>query len=84
MVHCKSIPGIDTVHKDIDIVVIRENTEGEYSGLEHEGVPGEIETVIGEKPFSLLILPFVLCPRCGGVIKDYNERKVTENCQICF
>lgn len=40
VVHCKSIPGIDTVHKDIDIVVIRENTEGEYSGLEHEGVPG--------------------------------------------
>lgn len=41
MVHCKSIPGLDTVHKDVDIVVIRENTEGEYSGLEHEGVPGE-------------------------------------------
>ena len=41
VVQCKSIPGLDTVHKDIDIVVIRENTEGEYSGLEHEGVPGE-------------------------------------------
>ena len=23
-------------HKDVDIVIIRENTEGEYSGLEHE------------------------------------------------
>ena len=31
---------METRHKDIDIVVIRENTEGEYSGLEHEGVPG--------------------------------------------
>lgn len=40
VVHCKSIPGLDTVHKDVNIVVIRENTEGEYSGLEHEGVPG--------------------------------------------
>ena len=30
-------------HKDVDIVVIRENTEGEYSGLEHESVPGVVE-----------------------------------------
>lgn len=40
VVYCKSIPGVKTRHEDIDIVVIRENTEGEYSGLEHEGVPG--------------------------------------------
>lgn len=40
MVLCKSLPGVQTRHEDIDIVVIRENTEGEYSGLEHEGVPG--------------------------------------------
>jgi isocitrate/isopropylmalate dehydrogenase len=40
VVQCKSIPGVETRHKDVDIVVIRENTEGEYSGLEHEGVPG--------------------------------------------
>lgn len=40
VVYCKSLPGVKTRHEDIDIVVIRENTEGEYSGLEHEGVPG--------------------------------------------
>lgn len=40
VVLCKSLPGIMTKHGDVDIVVIRENTEGEYSGLEHEGVPG--------------------------------------------
>ena len=40
MVLCKSLPGVQTRHEAIDIVVIRENTEGEYSGLEHEGVPG--------------------------------------------
>lgn len=33
---CKSFPGFETRHKDIDFVVIRQNTEGEYSGLEHE------------------------------------------------
>ena len=45
VVYCKSIPGVKSRHQDIDIVVIRENTEGEYSGLEHEGVPGKLETV---------------------------------------
>jgi isocitrate dehydrogenase (NAD+) len=32
----KSIAGIKTVYEDVDLVTIRENTEGEYSGLEHE------------------------------------------------
>ncbi|KJH49908.1 putative isocitrate dehydrogenase, NAD-dependent [Dictyocaulus viviparus] len=31
--------------KDIDIVLIRENTEGEYSGLEHETLPGIIQSI---------------------------------------
>jgi isocitrate dehydrogenase (NAD+) len=29
----------------LDLVLIRENTEGEYSGLEHETVPGVIESL---------------------------------------
>jgi isocitrate/isopropylmalate dehydrogenase len=33
---CKSMPGYPTRHKDVDLAIIRENTEGEYSGLEHE------------------------------------------------
>jgi isocitrate dehydrogenase (NAD+) len=33
VVHGYSIPGINTRHSGLDIVVIRENTEGEYSGL---------------------------------------------------
>ena len=37
LVHAFSIPGVKTRHEDIDIVIVRENTEGEYSGLEHEG-----------------------------------------------
>ena len=32
----KSIEGIKTVYDNVDLVTIRENTEGEYSGLEHE------------------------------------------------
>ena len=45
VVHSYSIPGVKTRHKNLDIVVIRENTEGEYSGLEHEVYPGVIESV---------------------------------------
>uniref|UniRef100_A0A158P6R5 Isocitrate dehydrogenase [NAD] subunit, mitochondrial n=1 Tax=Angiostrongylus cantonensis TaxID=6313 RepID=A0A158P6R5_ANGCA len=45
ILHCVSIPTIPTRHKDIDIVLIRENTEGEYSGLEHETLPGIIESI---------------------------------------
>ena len=36
VIQCKSLPGVTTRHNDIDIVIIRENTEGEYSSLEHE------------------------------------------------
>ena len=32
---CKSIEGFETPYKNVDIVTIRENTEGEYSGIEH-------------------------------------------------
>jgi len=45
ILHCVSIPSVPTRHKDIDVVLIRENTEGEYSGLEHESVPGVIESI---------------------------------------
>lgn len=32
---CKSIDGFKTPYDDVDLVTIRENTEGEYSGIEH-------------------------------------------------
>ncbi len=36
VIRCKTSPVVPTRHSDIDILVIRENTEGEYSSLEHE------------------------------------------------
>jgi isocitrate dehydrogenase (NAD+) len=41
----KNIPGYETRHKGIDLCIIRENTEGEYSGIEHQSVPGVVESV---------------------------------------
>ncbi|XP_030224110.1 isocitrate dehydrogenase [NAD] subunit gamma, mitochondrial isoform X3 [Gadus morhua] len=43
VMHCQSLPGVKTRHRNIDIMIIRENTEGEYSSLEHESVPGVVE-----------------------------------------
>lgn len=45
VIHCQSQPGVRTRHKDIDIYLIRQNTEGEYSCLEHESVDGVVESL---------------------------------------
>lgn len=45
ILHCVTIPTVPSRHSGIDIVLIRENTEGEYSGLEHETVPGIVESI---------------------------------------
>ncbi|KAJ5500559.1 hypothetical protein LT330_002003 [Penicillium expansum] len=41
----KNIPGYETRHKNVDLCIIRENTEGEYSGLEHQSVNGVVESL---------------------------------------
>lgn len=41
----RSMPGIKTRFEDVDLIVIRENTEGLYSGLEHTVVPGVVESL---------------------------------------
>lgn len=41
----RSLPGIKTRYDDVDLIVIRENTEGLYSGLEHTVVEGVVESL---------------------------------------
>src|SRR5918996_1481766 len=47
----KSIPGLRTRYENVDLIVVRENTEDLYSGLEHIVVPGVVESlkIITEK-----------------------------------
>jgi isocitrate dehydrogenase (NAD+) len=47
----RSLPSIKSRFENVDIVVVRENTEGLYSGIEHEVVPGVMESlkIITEK-----------------------------------
>ncbi|XP_060075423.1 isocitrate dehydrogenase [NAD] subunit gamma, mitochondrial-like [Ylistrum balloti] len=67
VVWCKSLPGVPTRHKDIDILLIRENTEGEYSNLEHENVPGVVE--------SLKIITAEKSTKIAKYAFDYAQQK---------
>jgi isocitrate dehydrogenase (NAD+) len=40
-----SLPGVKTPYRDVDLVVVRENTEGLYSGQEHVVGPGVVESL---------------------------------------
>ncbi|KAI8871186.1 hypothetical protein GQ42DRAFT_144950 [Ramicandelaber brevisporus] len=42
---CKSIEGYKTPYDNVNTVLIRENTEGEYSGIEHEIVDGVVQSI---------------------------------------
>ena len=69
----RSLPGVQTRHENVDLVIIRENTEGLYSGLEHEVVPGVIE--------SLKIFTETACTRIAEyafmLARRDGRRKVT-------
>ncbi|KAL2061802.1 hypothetical protein VTL71DRAFT_7180 [Oculimacula yallundae] len=42
---CRSIAGYKTPYDGVDTVLIRENTEGEYSGIEHIVVDGVVQSI---------------------------------------
>jgi isocitrate dehydrogenase (NAD+) len=41
----KNLPGVKSRYENVDLVIVRENTEGLYSGIEHEVVPGVVESL---------------------------------------
>lgn len=67
------LPNIKTRHKNIDIIIVRENLEGEYSGIEHEVYPGVFE--------SLKVITRDKAMRCANFAFDYalkaGRKKVT-------
>ncbi|VDK30198.1 unnamed protein product [Anisakis simplex] len=74
VVHIRTFDGIKTRHnKKLDFIIVREQTEGEYSSLEHELVPGVIE--------CLKIMTRTKCDRIAKFAFDYatkhGRRKVT-------
>src|SRR3989442_4481259 len=41
----KNLPGVKSRYENVDVVIVRENAEDLYSGLEHEVVPGVVESL---------------------------------------
>ncbi len=68
-----SIPGIPSRYSGIDLVIVRENTEDLYSGLEHEVVPGVVESlkIISERA-SRRIVEFAF-----KYAREHGRKKVT-------
>uniref|UniRef100_A0A8K9UJW2 Isocitrate dehydrogenase [NAD] subunit, mitochondrial n=1 Tax=Oncorhynchus mykiss TaxID=8022 RepID=A0A8K9UJW2_ONCMY len=73
VMHCQSLPGVRTRHRNIDIIIIRENTEGEYSSLEHESVSGVVECLkIITRTNSLRIADYAF-----RLARERGRRRVT-------
>ena len=47
----RNLPGVESRFGDVDLIIVRENTEDLYAGLEHEVVPGVVQSlkIITEK-----------------------------------
>ncbi|HET9363664.1 MAG TPA: isocitrate dehydrogenase (NAD(+)) [Candidatus Angelobacter sp.] len=47
----RNLPSLPTRYPSVDLAIVRENTEGQYSGIEHEVIPGVVESlkIITEK-----------------------------------
>jgi isocitrate dehydrogenase (NAD+) len=69
----RNLPGVQSRFGDVDVIIVRENTEGLYSGLEHEIVPGIVE--------SLKIMTEKACTRIAVFAfehaKKFGRKKVT-------
>jgi isocitrate dehydrogenase (NAD+) len=69
----KSIPGISKKYPNVDFIIVRENMEGEYSGLEHMVVPGVAESLkIITEEASLRIAKHAF-----NIARDLGRNKVT-------
>jgi len=64
----RTLPGVKTPYEKVDLIVVRENTEGLYAGLEHQVVPGVVESVrLITRPAAERIVKFAFeMARHGG------------------
>src|SRR5690242_11002543 len=69
----RNLPGVESRFGDVDLIIVRENTEGLYSGLEHEVAPGIVESlkVVTEKA-STRIAAFAF-----DYARAFGRKKVT-------
>jgi isocitrate dehydrogenase (NAD+) len=63
----RNLPSLPTRYPSVDLAIVRENTEGLYSGIEHEVVPGVVE--------SLKIITEKASTRIGRFAFEYARRE---------
>jgi len=81
----QSLEGVPSRYQDVDLVVVRENTEGLYSGLEHRVAPGVVESLKIVTEFACLRISrfaFDLAQRTGrrrvSAVHKANIMKMTD------
>ena len=69
----RNLPGVESRYSGVDLIIVRENTEDLYAGLEHEVVPGVVESlkIITEKA-STNIAKFAF-----EYARKYGRKRVT-------
>lgn len=69
----KNLPNVPSRYTDVDLVIVRENTEGLYSGLEHTVIPGVVESlkIITEKASTRI------CRYAFEYARSHGRKKVT-------
>ena len=69
----RSLPGVKTRFDDVDLVIVRENTEGLYSGIENEIIPGVVTSLkVASEDASRRIAKFAF-----DYARERGRRKVT-------
>jgi isocitrate dehydrogenase (NAD+) len=69
----RNVPGVKSLFQNVDLIIVRENTEDLYAGLEHTVVPGVVESlkIITDKA-STRIAKFAF-----EYARKHGRRKVT-------
>lgn len=70
----RSLPGVETRYQDVDIVIIRENTEGLYSGVENEITPGVVT--------SMKVASEVACQRISSWAFKFANRRLRKKVTV--
>ena len=68
-----TLPGVTSRYEDVDVVVLRENTQGLYAGIEHEVTPGTIVSLkLSSREAGLRIAKWAF-----DYAKNAGRRKIT-------
>ncbi len=69
----RSVPGVKTRYENVDLVVVRENTEDLYAGLEHIVVPGVVESI----KIITEVASTRICRFAFEYARDHGRKKVS-------